>query len=69
MEALLSQGSLYSVLPLVICGYLCDSRRFCQKFARNRPQGDSRKFKELHFQRTCGTNGVKRADPIHQEVG
>ena len=62
MKPLLSQGLSYSVLSFAICGYLPDSRRICQKFARNRPQGHSQKLRELRVQGTRGTNGVKDAD-------
>ena len=49
MEALLSQGCSYSVLPFVICGYPCDSRRFCQEFGRNRPHGDPAEIQRTSF--------------------
>jgi hypothetical protein len=69
MEALLSQGSSYSVLPLVICGYPCDSHRFYQKFARNHPQGDPTEIQRTSFSANLRDGSVKRADPIYQEVG
>jgi len=62
MKGLLSQGLSYSVLSFAICGCLSDSRRVCQKFARNRPQGHSQKFREPRVQGDRGTNGVKSAD-------
>ena len=59
MKPLLSEAVSYSVSSLAICGYLPSSRRICQKFARNRPQGHSRKFRELRVQGTHGTNGSR----------
>ena len=62
MKPVLSQRFSCSDLSLAICGYLPYSRRICQKFARNRPQGHSRKFREVWVQGTRGTNGVKIPD-------
>ena len=62
MKPLLSLGFAYSIRALTICGYLLNSRRICQKFARNRSQGDSQKFREPRVQGNPGTNGVKSPD-------
>jgi hypothetical protein len=39
MKLLVTQGSSRSLLSRSTCGYLACSRRKCQKFARNDPQG------------------------------